>query len=289
MKRLIINADDFGLTDGINRSVCELCAAGALTSATLMANAEKATAAAVAAARVPTLGIGCHLVLVDGAPVLPAKEIPTLIDHTLSGPAQFRKTLGGFVRDLMRGRIRESEIEAEAIAQLGRLGDAGVRLTHIDTHKHTHMFSRVLRPVLRAALLSKVGGIRNPFEPDWSLKATPNAGWLRRTQIKILRSQRNYFLNATRQAGIATTDGVMGVLATGTLDLQTLRRLLQVMPDGEWELVCHPGYHDRDLDAQTTRLLQSREVERNALFKAIPEAAAKDPSLALINFGQLRA
>jgi predicted glycoside hydrolase/deacetylase ChbG (UPF0249 family) len=289
VKRLIINADDFGLTDGINQSVRELHAAGALTSATLMANAEKTAAAAKAGDALSSLGIGCHLVLVDGTPILPAAEIPTLIDHSESGPARFRATLGGFVADLVRGRIREAEIEAEATAQLHRLQHAGVKLTHVDSHKHTHMFPRVLRPVLRAALRASIRAIRNPFEPDWSLRATPNSGGLRQMQIRILRSQRNYFLKATRQAGVATTDGAIGVLATGTLDTETLRLMFAAMPNGEWELVCHPGYHDSALDAQQTRLLHSREVERAALLAAVPEAVAKDPELTLIHFGQLRA
>src|SRR6185437_10641319 len=97
------------------------------------------------------------------------------------------------VADLFRGRIRDAEIEWEAAAQIRRLQTAGVRITHIDTHKHTHMFPRVLRPVLRAALQCGVRAIRNPFEPDWALKATPGAPALRRTQVRLLRMLRREF------------------------------------------------------------------------------------------------
>jgi chitin disaccharide deacetylase len=293
VKRLIINADDFGLTEGINQVICELYEANALTSTTLMANAEQTAKAASAAALFPTLGLGCHVVLVDGVPILPASQIPTLIDPKphggSAGRARFRRTLGAFVTDLVRGRIRESDIEAESTAQLRRLLDIGVPLTHVDTHKHTHMFPTVLRPLLRAAVRCNVSAIRNPFEPEWSLAQTQGAELLRKIQVRLLRSQRGYFLKATRHMNLATTDGALGVLATGTLDIITLRRILHSIPDGDWELVCHPGYHDAALDGAQTRLLHSREVERKALMQAIPEAVAADPALSLIDFGQLTA
>ena len=167
--RLILNADDFGLTPGVNQSIVELHRAGALTSATLMATADQFSAATARAMDNPTLGVGCHVVLVDGKPVLTHAEIPALSLLT----DEFRPALNSFVLELMRGRIPEEEIEAEAVAQIRRLQAAGVKVTHLDTHKHTHMFVRVLRPLLRAASLCGVPAIRNPFEPDWALGATP--------------------------------------------------------------------------------------------------------------------
>jgi predicted glycoside hydrolase/deacetylase ChbG (UPF0249 family) len=293
VKRLIVNADDFGLTAGVNQAISELHAAGALSSTTLMANAQQTAQAAHAAAALPHLGTGCHIVLVDGEPILPTSQIPTLIDSKCrsdsSVPARFRPSLAVFVSDLVRGRIREADIEAEATAQIRSLLDAGVPLTHVDTHKHTHMFPGVLRPVMRAAVRCNLRAIRNPFEPDWSRAATPRAGALRRFQVRLLGSRQRYFLEQARLMNLATTHGALGVLATGTLDIVTLRRLLRAIPNGDWELVCHPGYHDGALDAARTRLRQSREVERGALLQAIPEAVAVDPQLSLIHFGQLTA
>jgi len=98
---LILNADDFGLTPGVNRSVVELQEAGALTSATLMATGDGFKAAAEGAAAHPGLGVGCHVVLVDGRPALPPIEIRGLA----ASSGEFRPTLGAFVRDLMRGKI----------------------------------------------------------------------------------------------------------------------------------------------------------------------------------------
>jgi predicted glycoside hydrolase/deacetylase ChbG (UPF0249 family) len=281
--RLILNADDFGLTPGVNQSVVELHHAGALTSATLMATAQRFAPAAAEAIDHPTLGVGCHVVLVDGRPVLPRTDIPTL--SLPSG--ELRLTLGVFVRDLLKGSIPEAEIEAEATAQIRLLQAAGVRVTHLDTHKHTHMFSRVLRPLLRAARFCGVPAIRNPFEPGWAIDATAHAPLLRRWQVRLLATQRRQFVKLVRDSGMATTDGAVGVLATGTLDSDTLRQLLTVMPEGTWELVCHPGYFDSALEGERTRLRESRGVEHAALLEVVPAFAHEHPSLKLLHFGHL--
>jgi chitin disaccharide deacetylase len=279
---LIVNADDFGLTPGVNRSVLELERAGALTSATLMATADGFEAAAEASKHV-RLGVGCHVVLVDGKPVLPPGDIPGLA--VVSG--EFRPTLGAFVRDLMRGRIPEAEIEAETTAQIRRLQAAGVHVTHIDTHKHAHMFVRVLRPLLQAARACGVQAIRNPFEPAWAAAATPDAPEGRRWQVRLLRARRRAFFRLVGEAGLVTTDGAIGVLATGILDTGTLQRLLSLLQPGTWELVCHPGYMDRALDAVRTRLRESRALEHEALLREIPSYVKSHPEVALAHFGQL--
>jgi predicted glycoside hydrolase/deacetylase ChbG (UPF0249 family) len=279
--RLILNADDLGLAPGVNRSILELGAAGALTSATLMATSRHAPQAATAAGASP-LGVGCHVVLVDGEPALPANRIPALAPS-----GAFRPTLGALVRDLLQGRIPESEIEAEAVAQIRRAQSLGIRVTHLDTHKHTHMFPRVLRPLLCAALLCGIRAIRNPFEPDWALRATCHAPALRRAQVRLLRTRRRPFLKLVEQAGLATTDGAIGVLATGTLDGETLSSLLSDMPSGTWEMVCHPGHVDDELNQARTRLRESRAVEHAALLKVVPAFLSAHSEIVPIHFGQL--
>jgi predicted glycoside hydrolase/deacetylase ChbG (UPF0249 family) len=287
--RLILNADDFGLTSGVNQSIVELNRAGVLTSATLMATAGHFGAAAAEAgaelrAGQAALGVGCHVVLVDGVSSLPHTEISTL---TLPS-GRFRPTLGSFVYDLVRGSIPEAEIELEAVSQIRLLQAAGVKVTHLDTHKHTHVFARVLRPLLRAAHLCGVRAIRNPFEPAWSVSATPNAQLSRRMQVRLLNTQRSNFLRLVRKAGLTTTDGALGVLATGTLDSATLDRLLARMPEGTWELVCHPAYYDQELESITTRLKESRATEHAALLDAMPRFSKARPDVELLHFGRLQ-
>jgi predicted glycoside hydrolase/deacetylase ChbG (UPF0249 family) len=285
VKRLIINADDFGLAPGVNRAIIELQQAGALSSTTLMAAAPYFSPAVFLAFAQPRLAVGCHVVLVDGSPCLRSSEVPSLLDP--AAPLSFRPTVGSFLADLLRGRIREQEIEAEAIAQIRRIQSSGLTVSHIDSHKHVHALPRVLAPLLRAARHCGVRCVRNPFEPWWSLKATRPGGRLRRLQVHAMRTQARAFSRLTAEHDMMTADGSMGLLATGILDDSVLRSLLQAMPSGTWELVCHPGYGDAALDQARTRLRASREVERSALLAVIPEALRNDSELALIDFHQL--
>jgi len=276
-----VNADDFGLTSGVNRAVMELFEKHLLTSATLMARAAATEEAIGLALKMPLLGIGCHIVLVDGEPAMPAGEIPGLANRKTG---QFHANPGSFLRQLLLGGIRPSEIEAEAAAQIALLQARGLTLTHIDTHKHLHMFPAVLRPLLRAARAAGIRAVRNPFEPAWSRRATPAASLLRRIEVGMLRQLEPAFRRIVTEEGFSTTDGALGVLATGTLDEETLRRLLGSIPAGTWELVTHPGYNDDDLARVHTRLRQSSETERQALL-----ASVRIEGPELIGFAQLSA
>lgn len=276
---LIVNADDFGLTSGVNRAIIELHRAGVVTSASLMARAGATGEAIDLSVRTRTLGVGCHVVLVDGEPVLSPDQIPTLVD---SRTGNFPVSLGTFLTRLFTGRIRTAEIEAEAGAQIDFLQQRGVRLTHIDTHKHAHVFPAVLRPVLRAARTRGIRAIRNPFEPQWSSRATNRAPWMRLAQVGALRWLEPVCRRILDGEGFVTTDGTIAIAGTGVLDAATLRALLLSLPSGTWELVTHPGYSDADLDRVRTRLHASRDVERAALI-----ALKEFPDLKLVSFAEL--
>jgi predicted glycoside hydrolase/deacetylase ChbG (UPF0249 family) len=274
-----VNADDFGLTPGVNRAILELHAAGVLTSATLMAKAAATGEAIHTALRTPSLGVGCHVVLVDGEPVLPPREVRTLVDEKTG---RFPASLGAFLSRLFTGRIRSAEIESEAAAQIAMLKSAGLNLTHIDSHKHTHMFPPVLGPVLRAARAAGIHAVRNPFEPEWAIRATPRASIVRTGEVFALRRLGPYFLRLITRESFETTDGTIAVAGTGILDADMVRSLVKGLPDGTWELVTHPGYNDADLAKVRTRLRASREIERNALH-----AIREFPSTELISFAGL--
>ena len=279
--RLIINADDFGLTRGINRAILELHQAGALTSATLMANGPAFDDAIAIAHAHPTLGVGCHVVLTDGVPLSPPESIPTLL-----GPdgKSFRPSLMSFLSAVLRGKVNEDEIACEATAQIQRIQLAGIQLTHLDTHKHTHILPQVSRPLLAIAERARIGAIRSPFEEPWSL-AHSHSGFVRGLQVRLIHPLRKRFqaLPQICEGRILTTNGTIGISATGHLDATTLRNLLDTMPEGVWELVCHPGYNDRDLDAITTRLRSTREVERTALLESSLHLSHSE----LIHYGEL--
>jgi predicted glycoside hydrolase/deacetylase ChbG (UPF0249 family) len=283
--RLILNADDFGLTPGINRAIAELHSAGALTSATLMANGPAFDDAIRIAHAQPTLAIGCHIVLTDGIPLSPPETIPTLL-----GPDRrsFRASLTDFFAAVLIGKVSAAEIEREAHAQIARIQQEGISLTHIDTHKHTHILARVARPLLAIAERAGIPAIRNPFEPRWSI-ALGKSRILRRLQLRSLRFLQPRFLALPqiRSGRVVTTNGTLGISATGNLNSTTLRAILNAMPSGTWELVCHPGYNDRDLDAVRTRLRSTRDIERATLLDAFFQTSQQQshpPLPKLINY-----
>jgi hopanoid biosynthesis associated protein HpnK len=278
VRRLIVNADDFGFTAGVNRAIALAHTSGIVTSSTLMANGRAFEDAVCRAKTIPRLSVGCHIVLIDGEPVLEAKQIPSLIPKSStsasSGGARFRDGLKSFAARALAGRLDAKEIEAEAVVQIRKLQLAGIHVSHVDTHKHTHLFPSVLRPLLQAARACGVHALRNPFGPRRPLKASdlfrrPSL-WTRSAEVRILHSLSVKFRNAIRQGGMLTPDGTLGVVVTGSLDEQLFRAMAELIPEGTWEFVCHPGYNDDDLKAAKTRLRESRETELRLL--TMPEA-----------------
>jgi len=272
VRRLVVNADDFGFTAGVNRAIVEAHTRGIVTSSTLMANGRAFEDAVKLAKTVPALGIGCHVVLIDGEPVLDRENLPTLVSTRLSS-REFRDGLKAFAARALTGRLNARALEAEAEAQIRRIQAAGITVTHVDTHKHTHLFPAVLRPLLRAARACGVQAIRNPFGPRRPLRssdllARPSL-WTSYAEVKVLRALAGKFRRAAMQAGFATPDGTLGVVVTGALDERLFRSIAAVIPEGTWEFVCHPGYNDADLKSANTRLRESRETELRLL--TLPE------------------
>ena len=284
MPRLIINADDLGLTSGVNRAIAEAARAGAITSATLMANSRAFDDAVTLAKQLPNLKIGCHIVLIDGEPLVAG------LSSLTGGNSRFRSSMKDFAWAAMRKRISQQEIQREAEAQIRKIQAAGINLTHVDTHKHTHMFPHVLRPVLRAAKTCGIRAVRNPFEPaaarPGQFKGRP-ALWTRTFQVALLSRFARDFRRIVQEEGMSTTSGTAGIVATGNMDQKLLTMTIDSLPEGTWELVCHPGYMDAELSAAGTRLLQSRKVELDALTSEETKQALSKRGLELISYANL--
>lgn len=281
MRRLIVNADDFGFTAGVNRGIVEAHTRGVVTSSTLMANGPAFSDAVQLAQTVPQLSVGCHVVLIDGQPMLDPKIISSLVAGDASGrvgrdsgAARFRDGIGGFALRALAGRLDPREIEAEATAQIRKLQAAGIVVSHLDTHKHTHLFPRVLQPLLKAGAACGVRALRNPFGPRRPLRSgqllSRPGVWTRYAEMRVLQGFAASFRAAVQKEGFATPDGTLGVEVTGVLDETLFRAIATTIPEGTWEFVCHPGYNDADLGAAKTRLRESRETELHAL--TLPEA-----------------
>jgi hopanoid biosynthesis associated protein HpnK len=285
LRRLIVNADDFGLTLGVNRAIVKAHAEGIVTSATLMANSAAFDDAVSLAKSRTQLGVGCHVVLVDGSPVLPRDKVRSLAS---SSSGRLAESLYSFALRVATGRTDPGEIEAEASAQIRKLQSAGVAISHIDTHKHTHVLPQVLRPLLRAARGCEVRAVRNPFELlRRSMLRGYRSMWGQYGKVKLLHLLGGRFREEVARAGMKTTDGTIGIVATGFLDEVLLRRMVDALPEGTWELVCHPGYDDAALKASKTRLRESRVEELRLLTSPNTREMLARSGIQLISYRDL--
>ena len=286
MRRLIINADDFGLTPGVNRAILEAHAQGVVTSATLMASASAFDHAVQLARSVPGFDLGCHIVLVDGSPVSNPSEIRTLTDSGRNG--EFERHLSSFAARAVRGGLNPEQIEREAIAQIAKLQAARISVSHIDTHKHLHALPQILRPLLRAAKACGIRAIRNPFgRIAFSLIAGRPKLWKQWGEVTVLNALAGRFCRAVAAQGMITPDGSLGIAATGELDEQLFHLVLENIPEGTWEFVTHPGYSDADLDRIRTRLRNSRETELRLLTSTQTRDSLARHGIELISYRHL--
>jgi chitin disaccharide deacetylase len=286
LRRLIVNADDFGFTSGVNRGIVEAHARGIVTSSTLMAKGAGFEEAVFLARSAPALSVGCHVVLIDGEPVLDLEKIPSL-----TASHRFQDGLKSFAARALTGRIDEQDVLAEAKAQIGKIQSAGIAVSHVDTHKHTHLFPCVLRPLLRAARECGVKAVRNPFGPRLPMRSSqlmqrPNL-WTRYAQMRVFGAFASNFRHAVDQNGLSATNGTLGVEVTGTLDERLFHAIAESIPDGNWEFVCHPGYNDADLQKANTRLRESRETELRVLTLPAARAILEEKGIQLISYRDL--
>ena len=289
MRRLIVNADDFGFTRGVNRAIVEAHTRGVVTSSTLMPNGPAFVEAAELARTVPRLSVGCHVVLIDGEPVLGAEQIPSLTARVPA--ARFRDGLKTFAARALAGRMDAGQIAAEAEAQIRKIQAAGIVVSHFDTHKHTHLFPKILRPLLGAAAACGVRAVRNPFGPRLPLRsnqllARPGL-WTRYAEVRVLRGFAGRFRETVRREGFLTPDGTLGIEVTGALDETLFHAIARSIPEGTWEFVCHPGYNDADLQSARTRLRQSRETELHVLTLAAARTVLSEEGIELISYQDL--
>ena len=161
MKYLILNADDFGMTRGVNQGIIRAHCEGILSSTTLMANGPAFEDAVELSAANPNLGVGCHLVLIGGKCIARRQEdIASLADARGNLPESLPK----FVAKLSSGMIPTKQIEIEMRAQIEKIRAAGIAPTHLDTHKHTHAHPRVMEALGKVAKEVGIKCVRKPVE-----------------------------------------------------------------------------------------------------------------------------
>jgi hopanoid biosynthesis associated protein HpnK len=287
MRRLIVNGDDFGYTRGVNAGVLRAFREGILTSTTLMAGGDAFEDAVCLAGQNPALGVGCHLVLVGERAVAPPDRIPTLADRDGRLPA----TLAELIGRLALGRVHQGDLETELRAQLGRVCAAGIRPTHVDTHKHTHLYPRVMQAVARVASEFGVFAVRKPYENLRTLLGRGERrerGQLSRSTTAALAGLgRRGFRSLAERGGLRSPDYFWGIRWTGTLSEADLLRALDRLAEGTTELMCHPGLHDAELDGKATRLKAERQRELEVLTAPRVRRAVERAGIQLISFREL--
>lgn len=285
MKYLIVNADDFGLTVGVNRAIIEGHLEGIITSATLMANMPAFDEAVELAKSTPSLGVGLHFNITQGRPIADADRVRSLVDES----GQFLGTSTALLLRALTGRLRRDEIELELAAQIARMMSSGLAPTHIDTHKHSHAIPIVLDAIVTVAKESAIPAIRRLSQPmdlrenAWSFELISQA--LGAAALGILCRLEEEKLMRT---GLAKTEALYGIARTGLWDRPWLLRLIAGLSHGTSELMCHPGYEDVQLRAAGTRLVASRHLELELLKDDAVAQSIRTHGVELINYGKFK-
>jgi len=233
--RLVVNADDFGMTAAVSRGIIAAHRNGIVTSTSLLGNCDDLPAAAALLAQAPTLGVGVHISLIDGAPVSEPATVRSLVDEAGAFPARAVEFLGGWAR----GRIVISELEREIDAQIARARAAGIALDHLDTHHHIGFLPAVGKALEAAARRHGIPGVRTLIEkPTLSWITEPRRGleagllaglgWMTRRQMGTLRHGPRSW----------------GFVESGRLDEVRILEIIGRLEPGVHELICHPGEAD---------------------------------------------
>jgi chitin disaccharide deacetylase len=287
MKDLILNADDFGLTLGVNAGIIRGHREGILTSTTLMANGPAFEDAVEQARANPGLGVGCHLVLVGGKCVARREDVGSLADADGNLPESLPK----FVARISSGMIPAAEIEHELRAQIDKIRAAGVNPTHLDTHKHTHAHPRVMEALGKVAKELGIRRVRKPVEnlrDSWqTMQADERGISMQIVAAGAVRAVAPRFLAIARKYGLLFPDHFLGLVVTGQVSATALRRMIDTLGDGSTEIMLHPGLCDADLARSGTRLREQRETELQALLDPGVRSALSERGVRLISYREL--
>lgn len=227
MKKLIVNADDFGRHELINSAVRNSFENGICRSTSLMAGGQAFDDAVKILRECPELDVGVHFTLVMGRPVLPPSEIPSLVDTE----GNFHADFSLFVKKYLTGRISLNEVCAELSAQLTKIQNAGLKVSHSDSHQHIHTLPKILDVVLDLSERADIKAVRMPLVDGVSLSVG-------RMGLKILAS---FGKSKAKSRGFFVPDNFKGLVAGGAVDEEWLCGMIERMPEGVTELMIHPG------------------------------------------------
>lgn len=265
---LIINADGYGITRGINRAIEECIAFGTVRSLSANVNFPCAAELSRLVREYPFLSVGCHLNPIVGCPILPPEEVPSLVNE--KGEFFYKS----FRQRFTQGHIRVEELRAELMAQIRRTAElAGDNFTHVDFHMGLHRLPRLYPLFLEVALASGVGRIRT-HRYILGLERSRSRWWHLLTLCHSPKRVPKYLYNLClrRQAqarGLAMPDAWIEIFAMDKhperISVENYIAVLQNLPEGYFEFVAHPAYVDEELRRWAT-YVEPREREREVLL-----------------------
>lgn len=274
---VIINADDFGLSPGVNRGIVEAFREGVLTSTTMLTNLPAFEDATRLARAHPELPVGIHLSLLWGPPVSAPAQVPTLVERD----GLFPRGLARLAARQAFGRLAPAEVRRELRAQLRRFVAAGLRPTHADTHKHVHALPGILEAVIEVAAEFGIDKLRLPREAP-RRPCPPRAAAKRRLLAWLARGAPERL----RRAGLRTTDHFAGVADQHCLNSAALCRILATLKPGVTEIMCHPGHADAAAAAYS-RTPPRRELELASLKDPAVRRCLAEQAIRPMHWGEL--
>jgi hopanoid biosynthesis associated protein HpnK len=291
MQNLIVNADDLGWTQGVNRGIAEAHRNGIVTSTSLLANGCAFEEGVQTARELPRLGVGVHLNLSDGKPVAPAEHVKSLVNED----GDFSCGPEALLFRLTANSLDAKEVEIEWNAQIEKVRAAGIRPSHLDGHKHVQMLPGLFGVALRLAKKHGIEAVRVSHEAS-SLRAALTGGsesasvmFKQGVQARGLKLLARDAREMAERAGVATADYFCGIAQTGVLTKKGVQQLLASLPDGTTELMCHPGYADAELEKSATRLQKSRQTELEILTDKEIRKSIAALGIRLINYEEIGA
>ena len=282
MKRLIVNADDFGIHAAVNRGIAAGYNVGIITSTSLMAGGAAFADAVRVVGECPGLGVGVHLTLVGGGyPVLSTQSVPSLLDET----GRFLPSHPVFIARYLAGKINLAEVERELTAQVEKICDAGIVPTHFDSHQHLHVLPGIFAVVTKLAARFDIRAIRKPAEPICFFGGMmPSPGRVAgRCALSLLAA---WSMRNAKLAGLAVTDCFYGMLAGGQLNENRLQALIDSLPEGASEIMTHPGLGGEEL-TQIFPWGYHWEEELKALLSPKVRERIRNGNVQLISFREL--
>lgn len=240
MKNLIVNADDFGRHELINRAVERAFNSGCLKSATLMAGGAAFDDAVKLAKKISGLGVGIHFTLANGNPILPPNEIPSLVTEEGIFHADYVK----FLKRYLSGKISLDEIRSELAAQLEKISRAGLTPTHVDSHQHLHHVPGIVEIILDLATASGIKAMRVANTKIFDGELDSVGKFVGRLGLGSLAK---FAAHAAHKRNFATPEHFAGIVAGESVSENFMLKLIENLRDGTTEVMLHPGTDNKIL------------------------------------------